>query len=235
MRKSVFLKIFFGIVLVATIFFALTHFKPSELLDQLQNLGSGAPFVFITAYVLATVCFLPGSLLTLGAGVLFGVVKGFFAVSVGSTLGATGAFLVGRYFARNWVASKIQNDKRFKAMDEAVAKQGLKIVFLIRLSPIFPFNLVNYAFGLTKVSLRNYILASWTGMIPGTLLYVYLGSVAGDLAKLGVGGRSHSPLEWVLYGAGLIATLFVTLYVTRLAKQSLNTVVPAEAGIKPKA
>lgn len=136
-------------------------------------------------------------------------------------LGATAAFVVGRYLAREWVAAKVQGAPRFAAIDQAVAREGWKIVILTRLSPIFPFNLLNYAFGLTRVSLRDYVFASWIGMIPGTLMYVYMGSLAGDLATQGAGSRMRSGAEWALSGIGLLATIAVTVYVTRLARAAL--------------
>ena len=197
-------------------------------LAWISGLGSIAPVIFIILYLLACVLLLPGSILTLGAGVVFGVVKGYIAVSVGSTLGATAAFLVGRYLARNWVSGRVAGNEKFKAVDEAVAREGWKIVLLTRLSPVFPFNLLNYAFGLTKVSLKQYVLASWTGMIPGTIMYVYIGSLAGDLASLGTGGRTRTTGEWILYGIGLLATLVVTVFVTRLAKKALAARIPPE-------
>jgi len=166
---------------------------------------------------------LPGSILTLGGGAVFGVVWGSVYVSIASTFGATLAFLVGRYVARDWVNSKIQSNEKFKAVDRAVAREGWKIVFLTRLSPIFPFNLLNYAFGVTPVSLRDYFFASWIGMLPGTILYVYLGSLAGDLARLGAGERARTPMEWALYVVGLVATIGVTVYVTRVARQAIQT------------
>jgi uncharacterized membrane protein YdjX (TVP38/TMEM64 family) len=168
----------------------------------------------------ATVLFLPGSILTLGAGVVFGLARGAVIVSISATLGATAAFLVGRYAARDWVAGKIAGNPKFKAIDEAVAHEGWKIVGLTRLSPVFPFNLLNYAFGLTRVSLWHYVLASWIGMMPGTVMYVYLGSVAGDLAAAG-SRASRTPAEWALYAVGLAATIGVTVYVTRLARRAL--------------
>jgi uncharacterized membrane protein YdjX (TVP38/TMEM64 family) len=176
---------------------------------------------FVLLYVLATVLFLPGFILTLGAGVMFGVLKGSAIVSVAATLGATAAFLVGRHLARDWVASRIAGRPRFQAVDQAVAREGWKIVGLVRLSPLFPFNLLNYAFGLTSVSLRDYFWASWVGMLPGTVMYVYIGSLAGDLALIGAEERSRSAAEWALYLVGLAATIAVTFYVTRLARAAL--------------
>ena len=126
-----------------------------------------------------------------GAGVVFGLVRGFVIVSISATLGATAAFLVGRYLARAFIAAKIEGHPKFAAIDEAVAREGWKIVALLRLSPVVPFNVLNYAFGVTRVSLRDYVVASWIGMMPGTLLYVYLGSIAGDLAGAARPGEPH--------------------------------------------
>lgn len=193
-----------------------------NLLDWVENLGFWGPVAFIIIYNLATILFVPGSLLTLGAGVIFGVFWGSIYVSIGSVIGATFAFLIGRYFARDWVAKKLENYEQFKAIDQAVGQEGWKIVGLTRLSPIFPFNLLNYAFGLTNVSLKDYFFASWIGMLPGTILYVYVGSLIGSLAQLGMGERSRTPVEWLLYGIGLIATVIVTIYITKIAQNALN-------------
>ncbi len=200
---------------------------PSRLryaLEWIQQLGWIGVGVFMALYVLACVMFLPGSMLTLGAGVVFGVVKGSIIVSVASTLGATVAFLVGRYLARDWVSGKIEGNAKFKAIDEAIGREGWRIVGLTRLSPVFPFNLLNYAFGLTRVSLNQYVLASWIGMMPGTIMYVYLGSLAGSLATLGTdsGNQARTPAQWALYAVGLLATVAVSVYVTRIARRALN-------------
>lgn len=188
-----------------------------QALDWVGQLGPWGAIIFIAIYVVATVLFIPGSVLTLGAGAVFGVMWGSIYVSIGSTLGATCAFLVGRYLARNAIARKIEGNERFTAIDKAVANEGWKIVGLTRLSPVFPFTLLNYAFGLTRVKLGHYVLASWIGMMPGTVMYVYLGS----LAKAATGERTRTTGEWVLYGVGLLATLVVTILVTRLAKKAL--------------
>lgn len=186
-------------------------------LDWIAQLGPWGAILFIGLYVVATVLFIPGSALTLGAGAIFGVVWGSVYVSIGATLGATAAFLVGRYLARDGIARRIEGNERFAAIDKAVAGEGWKIVGLTRLSPVFPFTLLNYAFGLTRVKLRDYILASWIGMMPGTVMYVYVGS----LAKAAAGGRTRTTGEWVLYGVGLLATIVVTIFVTRIAKKAL--------------
>ena len=219
-------KLLLVIILAAALFLLSRHFNVQDLLkstlEWIRGLGPTGPLVFLGIYVLATVLFVPGSVLTLGAGVVFGLVKGFLIVSISSTLGATCAFLVGRYLARGWVETKIEGNPGFKAIDEAVAREGWKIVGLTRLSPIFPFNLLNYAYGITKVSLRDYFFASWIGMIPGTIMYVYIGAVAGDLATLGGDGGPTSPAQWILRVVGLAATVTVAAYVTRIARKALT-------------
>ena len=186
-------------------------------LNWIEQLGFWAPILFISLYTLATVLFVPGTILTLGAGAVFGIVKGSIYVSIGATLGATAAFLVGRYLARAWIARKIEGNPRFKDIDQAVADQGWKIVGLTRLSPVFPFTLLNYAFGLTQVRLSHYFLASWIGMLPGTVMYVYIGS----LLHTGASGTT-STLEWFLRGVGLLATILVTVILTRIARRALR-------------
>ncbi len=207
-------------VVVAAVVTALFLFDVRTLLreglDAIGRLGPWGPVLFIAIYIVATVLFLPGSVLTLGAGAVFGVALGSVYVSIASTLGATAAFLVGRYLARGWVAKKIEGNAAFAAIDRAVADEGWKIVGLTRLSPAFPFSLLNYAFGVTRVSLRDYVLASWIGMMPGTVMYVYVGSLA-----RAAGDRSRTPGEWTLYGIGLLATIAVTVFVTRLARRAL--------------
>ncbi len=191
---------------------------------EVEKLGAWGPAVFILTYILATVLMVPGSPLTLAAGTLFGVAYGTGIVSVASTLGAAAAFLVGRFLAREAIAAKVAGNPSFAALDRALGARGWKIVALARLSPVFPFNLLNYAFGLTRVKFLPYTLASWIAMLPATLLYVYLGS----LARAGVRGEEKSPLEWAMYGIGLAATILVTLTVTRIAKKAI-----AEAGVVP--
>jgi uncharacterized membrane protein YdjX (TVP38/TMEM64 family) len=208
--------------LLVLVRFLNAHALLEYALDWTRGAGSWGPLVFVALYVLATVSLLPGSILTLGAGLVFGVAKGSIVASISATLGATAAFFIGRHLARGWVSRRIEGNATFKAIDEAVADEGWKIVVLTRLSPVFPFNLLNYAFGVTRVAPRHYILASWLGMMPGTVMYVYIGSLAGDLATLGAAQRVRTPAEWALYIVGLLATVAVTVYVTRLARTALS-------------
>jgi uncharacterized membrane protein YdjX (TVP38/TMEM64 family) len=197
-----------------------------------QGLGVLGPLVFVLGYAVATVAFVPGSLLTLAGGAIFGILQGTIYVFVGATLGATAAFLVARYVARRPIERRLRENERFAAIDAAVAKRGRRIVFLLRLSPVFPFVLLNYGLGLTRVRLWDYVVASF-GMIPGTLLYVYYGKLAGDVAALAAGAAPDR--DWRYYTVlvvGLAATVGVTAYVTRLARRALASVDELEEAVE---
>jgi uncharacterized membrane protein YdjX (TVP38/TMEM64 family) len=190
-----------------------------------QDHGALGPVVFVGVYAVSTVAFVPGSLLSLAAGALFGVVAGSVYVFLGATIGASAAFLIARYLARERVARRLAGDARLGAVDAAIEEEGRNVVFLRRLSPVFPFNLLNYALGLTRVRFVDYLVAS-VGMIPGIVLYVYSGRVAGDLALLAAGHElRHGPVQYALLGTGLVATVAVTVLVTRRARQALRGTV----------
>ncbi|MEP7176859.1 MAG: TVP38/TMEM64 family protein [Gemmatimonadales bacterium] len=187
-----------------------------------DGLGVWGPVAFVAGYALAVVAFVPGSLLTLAAGAIFGVVKGTAFVLIAATLGASAAFLVSRYLARGFVERRLEGNERFAAIDRAIGSEGRKIVFLLRLSPVFPFNLLNYALGLTRVRFADYLVAS-IGMLPGTLLYVYYGKVAGDVARLAGGAPvERGAAYYGVLGLGLLATIVVTTLVTRTARRALK-------------
>ena len=191
------------------------------LVNGVESLGAWGPIAFIGLYVLATVLFVPGSLLTLAGGALFGVASGFAYVFVAAVIGSCLAFLLARYAAREWVEARIGANPRFAALDRAVGDEGLKITFLLRLSPVFPFSFMNYALGLTRVSLRDYMIAS-LGMLPATFLYVYSGRVIGDVASLAGGAETqHGGGYYGVLALGLAATLTVTAVVTRIARRAL--------------
>jgi uncharacterized membrane protein YdjX (TVP38/TMEM64 family) len=194
-----------------------------------QQQGALGPAFFIAGYAAAVVAFVPGSLLTLAAGAIFGLGWGTLYVLIAATLGASLAFLVARYVARGFIEQRLAGDPRLAAIDRAIGEEGRKIVLLLRLSPAFPFNLLNYALGLTRVRFGDYLIAS-VGMLPGTLLYVYSGKLAGDVATLAGGAApARGPGYWALLAVGLVATLLVTLLVTRTARRALDqaTAVPA--------
>ncbi|MCS6851246.1 MAG: TVP38/TMEM64 family protein [Gemmataceae bacterium] len=211
------------------------HF--ADLLTTVQTIGPWGPWALAAAYVAAAVLCFPGSLLTLGAGFAFGFGQALAAVSVGSVAGATAAFCLGRTIARPWVEHLLAGRRRFHALDRAVAERGFHIVLLSRLSPLLPYTLLNYAFGLTSVRLRDYVLASWLGMLPGTVMYVYLGTLGRDLAELATGRRERSPGELGLWLLGLAATVVVSWLLTRLARQaladSLREALPEDTDERP--
>lgn len=222
-------------VIAVVVLFKLLHLGiyVSAALEWMRSLGPWAPLWFMLLYIAACVLFIPGSVITLGAGALFGPVWGTLYVSVAAIIGATLSFLLGRFVARDGISLRIAGNPRFRALDEAVGREGWKIVLLTRLSPVFPFTLLNYAFGLTRVSLRDYVLASWVGMLPGTVLYVYIGSVVGDLSQLGQ-ARTRTTAEWVALVLGLVVTAVVAVLLARLAKQSLSARLPGgQSGAQP--
>ena len=206
-----------------------------QMLAWLVDFGVAGLVILAVVYVLACVLFFPGSLLTLGAGflattlwpssLLMAIAIGTVTVSAGSVTGATAAFILGRTLIRKWVDEKISGNQKFRALDEAIAENGLKMVFLIRLSPAFPFNLLNYALGLTKVKLRDYILASWAGMLPGTVMCVYFGTLLKELTDLTTGAGENSASKMVFIGVGLALTVLLVVMVTRIAKKALDEAV----------
>jgi len=192
-----------------------------ELVAWVRDQGAWAPVLFVVAYAVATVGMLPGFLLTVGAGAVFGLGQGVVLVLFGATLGASAAFLIARYVARPAVERRLARDPRFMALDAAVGREGWRMVLLLRLSPVVPFNLLNYALGLTQVRFGDYVAAS-IGMVPGTTLYVYSGKLAGEVAALAGGAPpARGPGSWVVLGLGLVATVLVTLQLTRIARRAL--------------
>ncbi len=190
-------------------------------LTWVDDLGALGPIVYIGMYILVCVLVIPGSILTLGAGAVFGVLRGTLFSVLGATAGATVAFLLGRTLLHDWVARKVQSSPRLAAVDEAVEQEGWRLVFLLRLSPLVPFSISNYVYGLTKVRTPHYVLASFVGMLPGVLLYSYIGSLVRRLSELGVSSGGTSTAEWVLYAVGLVATVVATGRVTIVARRAL--------------
>jgi uncharacterized membrane protein YdjX (TVP38/TMEM64 family) len=188
-----------------------------ELQDWVSAMGPAGPIIYGAIYVAAVLLFVPGIVLTLGAGLLFGLVRGIVLVSVASTIAAALAFLIARHVARARIERLARAREDFQAIDRAIGEKGWKIVAMLRLSPLVPFSLSNYLYGLTSVRFGPYIAASWLAMLPATVVYVSLGA-AGRAA--GTGAR-RSPAEWALLAVGFAATVAVTLYVTRLARREL--------------
>lgn len=185
--------------------------------------------VYIAAYAVGNVLLIPATLPTLVGGFMFGFPLGVVPASAGSVLGAAGAFLVGRFFARDWVKRCTERLPRFAALDSAVRSDGFTIVLLSRLSPFFPFFLLNYAFGVTAVRFRDYILATWIGLLPPLVLYVYFGSLAQDLLALTEGDFDRGPFGLVLAVGGLIATALLVVVITRKASRVLGAHLERES------
>jgi len=198
-----------------------------QFASWVDGLGAWGPVVYVLGYAAAVVALAPASLLTLAAGAVFGLGEGTLYAFVAAVVGSTLAFLVARHLARGWVEQRVAGDARFAAIDRAVGNEGRKIVFLLRLSPVFPFNILNYALGLTDVRFRDYLAAS-IGMLPGTLLYVYYGKVAGDVAALAGGARGETGAgEYALLAVGLVATIAIATVVARSARRALREATSA--------
>ncbi len=193
-----------------------------RFVNWVDGLGAWGPVVFIGGYAVATVAFVPGALMTLGAGAVFGLLEGVLYVLVGATVGSSLAFLISRHLARRAIEPRLAGNRHLSAIDRAVGESGFRIVLLLRLSPVVPFNLLNYGLGLTKVRFRDYLLAS-IGMLPGSLLYTYYGKVAGDVAMLAADpGVRRGTGYYVLLGVGLAATVLVATVIARQARRALR-------------
>jgi uncharacterized membrane protein YdjX (TVP38/TMEM64 family) len=193
-----------------------------QFVAWVQAAGPVGVIAYAVAYVVATVFLLPGSILTAGAGLAYGPWLGTLLVSPVSVAAATASFLLGRTVARGWISRRAGADPRFRAIDAAIGQRGFQIVMLLRLSPVLPFSVLNYALGLTGVRLRDYVLGSFVGMLPGTFLYVYLGSLVTNIAALSAGTDAGGSAKRYLFWAGLVATFVVTVYITRVARRALN-------------
>jgi len=200
-----------------------------QFVTWVRGLGAVGALVYSVVYILATVLLLPGSILTLGFGFLYGPLWGFALASPVSVAAATVSFFLGRTVARDAIRARIEGNRKFAAIDRAIGADGLKLITLLRFSPAFPFALGNYALGLTSVKPSHYILGSWAGMLLGTFLYVYLGSLVGDVTELASGGGDGGGARSVLLGVGLVATILVTVVVTRTARRALSELIPEEA------
>ncbi len=212
-----------GLALIA-LSVAASLLSPAYWIDALRDwiaaAGSFGVVLFALAYALATVLLIPGSIRTIAAGMLFGVTLGAFAAWSGAVLGAALAFLVGRHFVRLRIENITRDSRKFQLIDEAICRHGWKIIALMRLSPLIPFNLSNYFYGVTNVGFWPYVLASAAGMLPGTLFYAYLG--AAGMAGLDEGEMQLPPLKYAFFGVGLLATIGLMIWVARIARRSLQ-------------
>jgi uncharacterized membrane protein YdjX (TVP38/TMEM64 family) len=194
----------------------------ADFIAWVDSFGALAPFAFIGGYALGTTLLVPASILTMAAGVLFGVFRGTLYAFLGAVLGAVLSFLISRYVARRTVKRRLSSDIRFTRFDRTIRSQGFKVVFLLRLSPVFPFAIINYALGLSRVRFIDFFTAS-IGLLPPTWLYVYNGMLMGEVARVGVvrvvdGG----PGNFAVLGLGILATIAVTIWLSRLSRNALR-------------
>jgi len=239
-RMGCYFKVVFGLMFLGFIIFVIIdasttgHVKKGidVVLQWIQNNAVAGLFILVLVYFIATVFFIPGAVLTLGAGFVFssafglggGVVLGTISVFVGACLGSIAAFLIGRYLLRDQVGKLTKRYSIFEALDAAVENNGLKIFCLLRLSPIVPFNVLNYVAGVTAISLRDYCLALFA-MIPGTILWVFLGASAGSLVESGQAGGSNQTVTIVVVVVGAVFGILAIWLTTRYARKELNRVV----------
>ena len=199
-----------------------------SFLEWLEGLGAWAPFLFILIDMLAVVLVLPGVILTLGAGFMFGILRGSLYVLIGTTIGATIAFLIARYLFSERATEFFLGYPKLKLVNDEFKQAGWKFVLLTRLVPFFPFKLSNYLFGLMQISLRDFVIGVFFGIMPFTVTNVYIGSLAVDLATIGSRTASRSRMEWTIYGMGVIIAIVAVIYITYLARRALNMYVSKE-------
>lgn len=205
-----------------------------ELDDWVRSLGAWGPLAFGAIYVIAALLFVPGSVLTLAAGAIFGLWLGLLVVSLAATTAAVLAFVIARFFARQRLEHLAERYPKFGAIDRAIGEQGWKIVGLLRLSPAIPYSISNYLFGLTAVGTLPYVLATWVGMLPGGFLYIYLGHIGRAGLKAAAEGESErTTAEWVMLAVGLLATVVVTVLVTRIARRAVREQTEIEEAGEP--
>jgi uncharacterized membrane protein YdjX (TVP38/TMEM64 family) len=219
-------KVLVALLIVAAIVVAY-HFLPigtwlKAFQTYVKNLGALGYLLYIAVYAICVVAFIPASILTLGAGAIFGFIGGTIVVVIGATIGATLAFLLARTVMRKRIASMTESNKKFRALDQAIANEGMKIVFLVRLAVVFPFTWVNYAFGLTAIPLWRYVLATFVGIIPATAAFVFASSAA---TKAATGGTSN--IAKIVYIAGGVVAIIVSVMIGRIATKAI-----ARAGVE---
>lgn len=226
-RKTIPWKLIGGILVIIALF-ATWRILPMELWltqfnDWVSGLGTAGMVVYGLFYIVATILFFPASISTIGSGFLFGLGWGTLVASISATIGASCSFLIARYLARDWVIEKAEQNARFNAIDRAIGKQGGKIIGLLRLSPALPFSLSNYLYGLTAVKFWSYVLATWIGSLPGTMMYVYFGAIGkAGLSAATDGSAISSPAQQAFLIVGLVATIAVTILVARVAQKALK-------------
>lgn len=221
------LRITLLILLVAAVVTACFTLPVEKILKDFliwvdQDLGPWGPLVLAVAYIPLTILAVPASVLTLGGGYLFGLPVGFIADSIGATIGAGAAFLLGRTIGKPFVISKLKDYPQFRSVALAIRRSGFKIVLLLRLVPLLPFNMLNYLLSVTPVPLLEYMLASWIGMMPITLALVYVGTTLKDLSDVTHGWNEFSKTRWAFLIFGLVVSVILMVCVTKVAKAALD-------------
>ena len=218
MSKARLFKIGLVIVAIAAIVVLFRVLPVAQWLTAFRAYVAGLGFagyvLYVLVYAACVVLFIPASILTLGAGATFGVIKGTIVVVIGATLGATLAFIVARTIARKRVEAMAAKDRRFHALDKAISSEGAKIVLLVRLAVVFPFTYSNYVFGLTGLRVLPYALATLVGIIPGTIAFVYIGAAAA--------AATAGTVKIVVYVVGAILALIASAFVARIAVKAIH-------------
>ncbi len=191
-------------------------------MQAIQAAGWVGWLLFIGLYAACCLFFIPASVLTFGAGAVYGFWGGTLLVLVGNGLGSLLCLLVTRYLFRNAASRFFKRHRKWSAVVDAVQHDGWKIVLLTRLSPVMPFSLINYSLGLTRFSAWHFLAATEIGSVPAIAIYVYLGTLMGNLAKIRADLHHHGTWYWIAQGAGLLVAIGVTVYVTRIASKRLN-------------
>jgi uncharacterized membrane protein YdjX (TVP38/TMEM64 family) len=211
-----------GVLLVIATLIVIFHFLPiatwlKNFQTYVRGLGAIGYVVYIVVYAACVVAFVPASILTLGAGAIFGFVGGTIVVVIGATIGATLSFFLARTVMRKRIEAMTAKNAKFRALDRAIAAEGMKIVFLVRLAVVFPFTYINYAFGLTAIPLWRYVLATFIGIIPATAAFVFASSAATSAAT-----TSTSSITKIIYIAGGVVAIIVSVLIGRIATKAIK-------------
>lgn len=220
---STILRATLGIILVALFIWAARHYlEPyaAPFANWVRARGAWAPVVFVIVYIIVDLLVIPGAILTLIAGALFGFVHGVIYAFIGAMLGSIAAFLMARYGLKPVVERRLRDNERFKAIDRAAKNGGMRLVALLRLSPVLPYNILNYALGITSVTTKDYIVGT-AAILPGTAMYVYYGTVAGTLTGISASVERGAGY-YILMAVGVVATIFAAVLMARLAQKELG-------------
>ena len=219
--------LFVGIVLGTLIYFFDLQSHVKSLLEWIDSQGIWAPILFILVDIVIILTLFPGVLITMGAGFLFGVIKGSIYVITATTIGAVLAFLLARYLFSKQTREYLRSHPRLRFFDQLLAAEGWRIVLVTRLIPFFPFKLSNYLFGLTKFKLRDFFIGTFFGIWPITIFNVYVGSITADLSTIGT-SSTKTNLEWIVYICGFVVTIFALIYIGHRARYALKKFLPSE-------